>query len=251
MNFRTVKVERRGAVTHIILSRPERANRISADTLRELADACESLAGDEDTRAVVIEAEGGDFCAGWDAALLTGESVELAEAFTPVASLPQPVVAAVRGSTSSAGIELALAADVRLASRTARFSTPEASLGLLPLAGGAARLSRAVGRGAAIDLLLTGRELSAEEALNVGLVSRVVGDEELDETAAAVADRIAERGPIATRYAKEAIHRGADMTLDQALRYETDLTVVLQTTEDRAEGVRAFVEKRPPRFTGR
>jgi enoyl-CoA hydratase len=125
-------------------------------------------------------------------------------------------------------------------------------MGMLPRGGGTQRLARLAGRGTALAMLLAGEELNAEAAYRAGLVSAVVGRNDLPSRAEAIASAIAARGPIATRYAKESVHRGADMTLDQALRYETDLTIILQTTEDRAEGVRAFVEKRKqPDFKGR
>lgn len=251
MTYRTISIERRGAVAYVTLTQPERANRVADDTIRDLADACEAIANADDVRAVVLGAEGADFCAGWDAAALTSEGVPYAAAFEPLAALPQPVVAATSGAAVSAGLELALACDIRVAAEDARYAFPEAALGLLPLAGGAARLARAAGRAAALEMLLTGREIDAAEALRLGLVNRVVAKTALAAEAAAIAGRIAERGPIATRFAKEAVIRGGGLTLEQALRYETDLTVLLQTTEDRAEGVRAFVEKRPPRFQGR
>lgn len=252
MRYHTIGAETRGAIAFVTLARPQRANRIAAETLHELASACEAIAGENAIRAVVLSAQGDSFCAGWEKETLAAPAEELAGAFEPFAALPQPVVAAVHGETLSAGLELALACDVRVAANDARFALPETAHGLIPLAGGAARLPRIAGRGAAADLLLTGRSIDAAEALRIGLVSRVtaLGDALMAE-ATAIAERIAERGPIATRYAKEAVRRGLDMTLDQALRFETDLTVLLQTTEDRAEGVRAFIEKRSPHFRGR
>ena len=133
----------------------------------------------------------------------------------------------------------------------ARLGWPETALGLVPMGGGTQRLARLVGRGKALEMILTGEPVDAREALRIGLVSAVVPRDRLAAEAEAVAARIAERGPIAVRYAKEAISLGLDMTLEQALRYETDLTVILQTTRDRAEGVRAFLEKRSPKFEGK
>jgi enoyl-CoA hydratase/carnithine racemase len=162
----------------------------------------------------------------------------------------QPVICAVNGDATSAGLELALACDLRIAAEGARFSLPETASGLLPMAGGSQRLPRLVGRGEALRLLLLAEPIDAAEALRIGLVSAVVPGERLLAEAEALAFRLASRGPIALRYAKEAVRRGLEQPLDQALRFETDLTVILQTTEDRAEGVRAFLEKREPRFRG-
>lgn len=236
----------------ILLARPQNANRISARLLRELQDACESITNDDSVRVVVLAAEGDDFCAGWD---VSGEEEALdlpPDPFGCVARLPQPAICAVQGKASSAGLELALACDIRICGPTARFSLPESGYGALPRAGGTQRLARAVGRGTALAMVLTGEELDAGAAYRAGLVAEVSEDGRLEEDAAAIARSIAARGPIATRYAKEAIHRGLDMTLEQALRYETDLTIILQTTGDRAEGVRAFLEgRRRPGFEGR
>jgi enoyl-CoA hydratase len=160
------------------------------------------------------------------------------------------VVCAINGDAIGAGLELALACDVRIAADGATLSVPEVSLGLLPLAGGTQRLPRLIGRGKALEMILTGEPIDTQEALRVGLVSAVVPRERLLAEAEAIASRIAERGPLAVRYAKEAIARGLEMPLEQALRFETDLTIILQTTEDRAEGVRAFLEKRKAEFKG-
>jgi enoyl-CoA hydratase len=146
---------------------------------------------------------------------------------------------------------MALACDVRVAGESARFGFPETTLGLIPFAGGTQRLPRIVGRAKALQMVLLNEVIDAAEALRCGLVSRVVPDGSLDAEALALAERIAARGPLAVRYAKEAVLRGMEMPLDTALRFETDLTVILQTTEDRAEGVRAFLEKREPDFKGR
>jgi enoyl-CoA hydratase len=161
------------------------------------------------------------------------------------------VLAPVQGRAVSGGLELALAADVRVCSEDARFGLPEVGAGLLPLAGGSQRLPRVVGRSRATSMLLLSDELDAEAAYRAGLVSRVFGRGTLESETRTLAERIASRGPLGLRYAKEAVLRGAEMTLDQGLRHELDLSVILQTTEDRAEGVRAFLEKRPPRFEGR
>lgn len=222
--------------------------RIDGPLLEALAANAAAIAGDAAVRAVVVTGEGSDFCLGWSEAALAGEGTPPGiEAF---AAVPQPVIAALRGAVHSVGLELALACDIRVAAEDATFAMPETALGLVPRGGGTQRLPRAVGRAHALRMLLTGEEIDAVEARRIGLVSRVVPSGEELTAAEEIAKAIAMRGPLATRMAKEAVQRGSEMTLEQALRYELDLTVLLQTTADRAEGVRAFAAKRPPRFTG-
>jgi len=225
--------------------------------MQALADGAEQVGGaPDDVRAVVVRSVGADFGQGWSAdALAEHDGLEglapLGAAFDAVAAVPQPVVAALRGAAHSAGLELALACDIRVAAEDASFGMPETEAGTVPRGGGTQRLPRAVGRAQALRLLLLGEMIDATEARRIGLVSAVVPYDEVVEAASQIARTIASRGPIATRLAKEAVHRGSEMPLQDALRYELDLTVLLQTTADRAEGVRAFAEKRPPRFIGR
>jgi len=234
---------------------------IDASVVRELRDACDGIAANDDVRVVLLTAEGDEFARGWDWESFSGESHRLVSAmrshgippdpFGCLAQLPQPVVCAINGDAFGAGLELALACDVRIAAEGASFALPDISLGLLPIAGGTQRLPRLVGRGKALEMVLTGEPVDAQEALRIGLVGAVTPPEALATVAEALASRIAERGPLAVRYAKESVSRGIEMPLDQALRYETDLTVILQTTDDRAEGVKAFLEKRTPKFKGK
>ncbi len=226
---------------------------------RAFLDALGSAAGEvgarEDVRAVILRSDG-DFGVGWSAGALDEPLgipgvPHLAAGIEAVAAVAQPVVCAVRGRAHSVALELALACDIRVAAEGATFALADTLAGSVPLAGGTQRLPRAVGRAQALRMVLLGEEIDATEAARIGLVSRVVPSESLDDAAQGIADAIAARGPIATRLAKEAVHRGVEMPLDQALRYELDLTVLLQSTADRAEGVRAFAEKRPPRFIGR
>ncbi|MDW8008564.1 MAG: enoyl-CoA hydratase/isomerase family protein [Chloroflexota bacterium] len=253
--MQTLRLELRGPIAYLTLARPERGNPVDPLLLAELADACEAIEPDQGVRVVLLSAgDGPHFSRGWDwPSLAADEGLDwggLSRAFEPLAQLPRPVVCAIGGECISAGLELALACDVRICSDDARFALPETGLGLIPLAGGIQRLARTVGRAWATYMVLTGQEIGAQEALALGLVSRVVPRARLLEEADAICQRIAQRGPLAVRYAKEAVQRGCEMPLEQALRYETDLTIILQTTQDRAEGVRAFLEKRPPRFTG-
>jgi enoyl-CoA hydratase len=175
----------------------------------------------------------------------------LNDPFGCLAELSRPVVCALTGDAFSAGLELALACDVRIAAEGAEFGLPETAMGMVPMGGGTQRLARLVGRGKALEMILTAEPIDAAEALRVGLVNAVLPREKVVAEAEEIARRVAERGPLAVRYAKEAVLRGMEMPLEQGLRYETDLTVIIQTTEDRAEGVRAFLEKRKPEFRGR
>lgn len=165
--------------------------------------------------------------------------------------LAQPVIALIEGDAIGAGLELALACDVRIAAEHATFAMPGLAAGAVPEGGGTQRLPRLVGHAKAAEMILLGEPIDAASALACGLVNRVAPRDEARAVAERLAQTMASRGPIALRYAKEAINRGLDMPLEQALRYETDLTVILQTTTDRNEGVRAFLEKRPPHFEGR
>ncbi|MEX0800800.1 MAG: enoyl-CoA hydratase/isomerase family protein [Dehalococcoidia bacterium] len=247
MTTRTITLETRGPIARITLRRET----VDATLLSELAEVCESLEADEGVRAVLLTGEGDAFCSGWDASLLQREGPPAIDPFGCLAALPRPVVCAINGDALSAGLEMALACDVRVAAEGGKLGLPETAMGMLPMGGGTQRLSRLVGRGKTLEMILSGEPVDAAEALAMGLVGVVAARGKVVAEAEAIAGRIAERGPLAVRYAKEAVSRGLEMTLEQALRYETDLTVILQTTEDRAEGVRAFLEKRNPEFKGR
>ncbi len=228
--------------------------RFDRATLDVLSTVCDSLAAEPDVaRAVVVVPVGPDLGLGWEErtlAVAEAGSLPLGSAFEALAALPLPTVCAVRGRALSAGLELALACDVRVAEEGVRLALPDVVAGRVPRGGGTQRLPRAVGRAQALRLLLTAEEIDGTEALRIGLVSELVPAGGAVAAAHAVASRIAERGPVATRFAKEAVASGLDLPLAQALRLEHDLTVLLQATADREEGVRAFLENRPPQFEG-
>ncbi|MCH8950330.1 MAG: enoyl-CoA hydratase/isomerase family protein [Chloroflexi bacterium] len=255
MAYRTLSLELKYPLAVISLARPERGNQIDGAFLAELDEACASINDDPDARVALLTAAGDVFSTGWAAEVLESAPAaggrDAAGPFTCLESMGQPVICALNGDAVSAGLELALACDVRLAAQGARFSLPETAQGLLPMAGGIQRLARLVGRAEALRLVLLGEVIDADEALRIGLVSAVHPPDDLFPAAEALAQRMASRGPIALRYAKEAVRRGLEQPLDQALQFETDLTIILQSTEDRAEGVRAFLEKREPKFKGR
>lgn len=257
----SISIDRKGEVAYLTLARADRGNAIDAEFIVRLWDACSAVAEDADARAVVLAADGDAFSRGWDWESLSAEGADPLEAagvagmlddpFGCLAELPKPVVCAVEGEAIGGGVALALACDVRVAAEGATFSLPETGMGLVPMGGATQRLVRLVGRGKATEMVLAGEPVDAAESLRIGLVGSVAARGKAREEAERIARRIAERGPLAVQYAKEALSRGIDMPLEQALRYETDLTVILQTTEDRAEGVKAFLEKRAPRFRGR
>ena len=253
MEYETLRLQPASPIARITLARRDAANRISLRTLRELTDACEVIAATEGISLVVVAAEGPDFCAGWEpeARMALQTSTGHLDPFGCLAALPVPVLAALHGNVASAGLELALACDLRIAGDDARFSCPDVLEGAVPLAGATARLPRIAGRTVASAMLLLGDELDAEAAYRCGLVSRVLPAQDLPAEVDAIAQRITANGPLGLRYAKEAVHNGIELPLDQALRYELDLSIILQTTHDRAEGVQAFLEKRPPTFEGR
>lgn len=248
-------VEQRAAVATVTL-RDGEGHRLTVALVERLVDTLALLSDQRAIRAVILTGDGDHFCAGWQhsvAGELGGDVAtlrRLSGLFQQIAEQPLPLIAAVVGDALSAGLELALVCDIRLAATGARFGFPDATAGRLPYGGGASRLARLAGPAQATRLLLTGDPFDADEALRCGLVSAVVPPDRLLSAAERLATQIAAQGPIAVRYAKEAVSRGIEMPLDHALRFETDLTIILQSTADRAEGVRAFAEKRPPEFRG-
>ncbi len=169
----------------------------------------------------------------------------------PIAALEVPVIAAIAGDALGAGLELLLACDVRIAAETARFGFPQITAGEIPNDGGTQRLTRLVGKAKALEMILTGKSIAAQEALRIGLVNRIVPQTEVAAAALALAREMAAKAPIALRYAKEAVLSGTEMTLAQGLRLEADLYLLLHTTRDREAGIGAFLQRKEPRFEGR
>ncbi|MDE0527076.1 MAG: enoyl-CoA hydratase-related protein [Truepera sp.] len=251
-----IRIEESTAV--LTLSRPEALNALHTGLLLEISTALELVVVDHKVRALVITGEGRAFAAGADVeglASLTdafsGRETSLAgqDVMNSLAALPLPTVAAIEGYALGGGLELALACDLRVASPGTRLGLPEVGLGLIPGYGGTQRLPRLIGLGRALDLILTGRHVLAEEALALGLISQV-SDRPL-EAALDLAAVAARNAPIALGLAKEAVVRGIDVTLSQGLEIEADLFGLAMTTEDSKEGTRAFLEKRDPSFQGR
>ena len=252
-----VLTERDGAVAVVLLNRPEALNALSEELMDELVTKLEELDRDESVRAIVLGGSERAFAAGADIGELAQTSaIDLyyqrrVERWDAIRGLWTPLVAAVSGYCLGGGCELALSCDLIVASETAEFGQPETGLGIIPGAGGTQRLTRAVGKALAMDVILSGRRLSAREALQAGLVARVVAKEAWLEEAKAVARAIASKGPVAQRLAKESVNRAFESTLETGLDFERKLLYLAFASEDAREGLTAFTEKRKPEFRGR
>jgi len=260
MSESNVRVEHDGPFTTVTVDRPKALNALNTRTLEELEKAVGLLARREQLRGVILTGAGEKaFVAGADIAEMQGMDALRAKHFgalghrvmDALAALPVPVIAAVNGFALGGGCELALACDFIYASENARFGLPEVSLGVLPGFGGTQRLARLVGKARAKELIFTGDMIDAQRARAIGLVLEVVPLPQLLPHARATLERVAKKGPLAVRRAKEAIDRGAEMELTDGNRVEQELFADLFETADRREGMTAFVEKRPPTFTGR
>ncbi|MAZ16786.1 MAG: enoyl-CoA hydratase [Ahrensia sp.] len=241
----------------LTLNRPDARNALSFELRQELIDGLAEFAEDEAIRCVILTGGNEIFAAGADLRQL-GEtnSIDMmrigAERYwLAISAFPKPLIAAVNGFALGGGFELAMHADIIIAGESARFGLPEVKVGLIPGAGGTQRLPRAIGKFAAMRFLLTGDTMSAEKAERLGLVSEVVADSAVLTTALDIAGRIAQRAPLAVRQAKEAVLSGADVPLDAALKIERKALQLLMSSEDKAEGIASFLEKRPPVFRGR
>lgn len=237
-------------MAEITLARPGEGNLVDLEMAAELREACSLLAADDGLRVVILTGKGPIFSTGRQVPPDAG-SITRMQAARAVAALPMPVLAALNGDASDHGLELALAADLRVAAPDARFWFSAPAEGMFPFDGGTQRLPRLVGSAWARDMLLTGRKMAANQALAIGLVNRVAeSSETVLHLARQLADSIVLGSPLGTRYAKEAIMSGTDMALPHALGLEADLNVLLQSTHDRAEGVASFLERREPDFRG-
>jgi enoyl-CoA hydratase len=257
MDYETLIVEKRDDVGVITLNRPQALNALNSTLLKELRHILASFSRDESIGAIVITGSPKAFAAGAD--IKEMQSLDFVDAYLgdflggwdDVASTRKPVIAAVSGFALGGGCELAMMCDFIIASETAKFGQPEITLGVIPGMGGSQRLTRAVGKAKAMDLVLTGRKMDAAEAERSGLVSRVVPQERLMDEAIEAATTIASLSRASVMMAKESVERSFEVSLSEGLRFERRLFQALFATEDQKEGMAAFVEKRKPVFTNR
>ncbi|HET6401247.1 MAG TPA: enoyl-CoA hydratase-related protein [Candidatus Kapabacteria bacterium] len=255
--YKNILLTRDGFVATIQLSRPKALNALNIELMTELVDCLESLDQDADVRAIVLTGSERAFAAGADIKEMADASaVEMLARdqfarWDRIRKIKKPIVAAVSGFVLGGGCELMMHCDIIIASETARIGQPEILIGVMPGAGGTQRLTRAVGKGLAMEMILTGRQITAEEALKAGLVQKVVPVEFYLEEAQRVAREISERPPIAVRLAKEAILKSFDTTIEMGLEYERKNFYLLFATEDMREGMSAFIEKRKAEWKGK
>jgi enoyl-CoA hydratase len=260
MSYENLLVESRDGVAFVTVNRPDKLNALNDRTMQELDAAFQAIAADPQVRGVVLTGAGEKaFVAGADIAELGAStpldgkerSIRGQEVLARIENLGKPVVAAINGFALGGGCELAMACHVRIAAEGARLGTPEVKLGLMCGYAGTQRLPRLVGKGRALEILLTGEMVDAAEALRIGLVNRVVPKDRLLSEAEALLRRMLANGPISLKLTLEAVNAGLEMPFDEAQGQEAALFGLLCTTEDMREGTRAFLEKRPPRFQGR
>jgi enoyl-CoA hydratase len=260
MSFENLLLDRDGAVAVLTINRPQVLNALNTQTLDELRRAVLELKHDAGVRAVILTGAGEkSFVAGADINELAVQTpvqgkehaLRGQHVFDLIENMGKPVVAAVNGYALGGGCELAMACTIRVAADSARFGQPEINLGLTPGYAGTQRLPRLVGKGVALDLLLTGRQITAAEALHIGLVNRVVPAAALMDEARTLASELAAKAPLAAQYIIEAVNRGLEVSFDKAQFLEATLFGLVASTEDMREGTAAFLDKRKATFKGR
>ena len=257
-SYTTLTLEKKDQTALLTFNRPEVLNALNTTVATESLDALQSIQNDPDVRVLILTGAGRAFVAGADIAEMQAKNAEQARIYSELGhrfmntlqDLPQPVIAAINGFALGGGLEVALACDIRIASESAQFGLPETILGIIPGWGATQRTARLVGTAKTKEMIFTGRRIKAAEALSMGLVNQVVPNEELMDTVNEMAATMCRQGQTALRHAKTVINNGMDLNLDEALRLEIDTFVDLFDTDDRREGMQAFLEKRKPNFTG-
>jgi enoyl-CoA hydratase/carnithine racemase len=256
--YRNILFAREGALAFVTMNRPEKRNALSVEHMEELIECLEAIGGEKGISIVILRGEGPAFSAGHDLGEMVGQSKQFyehefavcAKLMKAIVALPQPVIAEVHGVATAAGCQLVATCDLAVASEEARFATPGVKIGLFcstPMVA----VSRKVGRKRAMEMLLTGDFISADEALAAGLVNRVVPAEELSAATRQLADKIAAASPLVVGIGKQAFYRQIDMPLHEAYEYTSGVMVSNAELEDAQEGIQAFLEKRPPEWRGK
>ena len=260
MDFKDIIYSKENGIAHITINRPEKRNALNRAARLEMVEALGDAESDIDVKVLILSGAGGEsFMAGSDLNELSRFSPLEMEAFTSTLGgrfytrfeqCDKPVIAMIDGLCLGGGLELALTCDIRIASESSKFGQPEMFLGIMPGSGGTQRLPRLVGPGKAKELILTGKTIDAAEALRIGLINDVVSRDELNETVMTTAKQIAKQSPLALKWAKKAVNMSQETGLAAGIAYETLADCLLFSGKDRAEGMKAFFEKRKPQFKG-
>ena len=257
MPYANILTSKEEGLALVRFNRPEVLNAINVQLMTELVEALEAFDADPDTRAIILTGNEKAFAAGADIGEMANAGAVdmlLRDQFARwdrIRKIKTPIIAAVAGFALGGGCELAMTCDMIIAAETARFGQPEISIGVIPGAGGTQRLTRAVGKAAAMEMVLTGRMINADEALRIGLVNKVVPPEALLDEARTLARTIASKPPVAVRLAKEAVLKAFDTTIEGGLEFERKNFYLLFASEDQKEGMKAFIEKRKPVWRGK
>jgi enoyl-CoA hydratase len=257
MKYTSILVETRGKVGLVTLNRPKALNALNAEILHELVEALQVFDAETSIGAMVITGSERAFAAGADIKAMAEANLtdmlndSFIDLFDGLRKIKKPVIAAVAGSALGGGCELAMSCDMIVAAENARFGQPEVTIGVIPGAGGTQRLTQAVGKAVAMEMVLNNRTLSSSEALAYGLVNRVVPNERYLEEAMGLAGEVAERAPLAVRMGKEAVNKSFELSLSEGLEAERRMFNMLFATEDQKEGMRAFIEKRKAEWKGK
>ncbi len=255
--FQFIETSIEAPIGFITLNRPKQLNALNRQMVHEIVTAAEEFDRDSAVRVIVVSGNGQAFSAGADIDEMTDETavgMELRNQFADwdrLTLIKKPIIGAVKGYVLGGGFELALACDLLIAASDTRFSFPEVTLGVMPGAGGTQRLTKLVGHRKALEWMLTGERINAETALQYGIINRITEPENILTETKEVAGRIAAQAPLAVRLIKESVHKAVDYPLYEGMQYERKNFYMLFASEDQKEGMRAFVEKRKPNFTGR
>jgi enoyl-CoA hydratase len=255
MENRYISYSKEDGVGYITLNITQSGGQLDLDGAGELLEICDEINRQNDVNAVVLTGAGNNFCAGYTRELVNSISdrgfISMRGPAETVAKLELPTLAAINGEAKGGGLELALACDLRIASEKAIFGLPQILAGTIPVDGGTQRLSRIVGKGKALEMVLTGEMIDSKTAFEIGLANKVVAHDKLLGEVKNLARSIAAKAPLALRYCKEAVMKGTDLSLDQGLRLEADLYFLLHTASDRTEGIKSFLGKRAPKYQGK